>query len=137
MNKLAILCAIAALSLMVAEAMKSSGGAISLDDARRVRCTSDIRQMQIVLGMYHLDHDEYPRSTRERTWHEVLVGGGYLPDDLLTGNAWLDPWGNAYDYLDRAYPEKSWSSACQSPRVFSIGVNGIDEGGEGDDVLVR
>jgi len=137
MKKLAALCAIAALTLATIEALRKTVGTISLDDARLVRCASDIRQLQMLVGIYFQDHDAFPMSTHDRTWHEVLADGGYLPRRFLTGSAWLDPWGQPYEYVAENDPPSVWSSACQSPMVMSCGVNGLNEGGAGDDVVLR
>lgn len=78
---------------------------------------SDLDSFETVLERRHAGTGSYPSA----------AGGlsELVPMELRRVPS--DPWGNTYAYAFRAGHAK--------PLVYSIGVNGIDEAGEGDDVI--
>jgi len=86
----------------------------------------DLRDLKAGIGVYRLEHGSYPPSL------EVLLEKTpEYPDGLLLDRAEVpaDPWGNAYVY------EVLEKGAAY--RLRSVGKNGKDESGEGDDVVER
>lgn len=79
----------------------------------------DVQSFDYALGLYHQRHNSYPS---EPDGLQALVTDDLI--DRLTN----DPWGFAYRYrLDSNGKYK----------VYSVGINGIDENGVGDDVTNR
>jgi len=76
---------------------------------------SDLAAFRAALSNFEMRHHRYPT---EAEGLEVLK-----PDFLKRVSR--DPWGNSYVYRSKT------SATCL---VYSIGVDGIDQGGEGDDV---
>ncbi len=77
--------------------------------------------VSIGLVLYQLDHDDaLPQTLDELTKSSPNHPKGYLQDTLL-----VDDWGNSFVYELKG---KTFT-------LYSIGENGIDEGGEGDDVV--
>lgn len=87
----------------------------SIVDLKIDQAFSDIGALRAGLSQFQARHQRYPTTAEGLS---VLV-----PDFLRRVSR--DPWGNAYAY--RAQMQRSYS-------LYSIGVDGIDEGGAGDDV---
>jgi hypothetical protein len=89
-----------------------------------------LSHLEQLLSMYREDHDRYPKSleelmTEERR-HFELRGNGAVDTKFV------DSWGHPLIYreisVDPLRPRSAYS-------LYSVGPNGIEEGGGGDDVM--
>jgi type II secretory pathway pseudopilin PulG len=92
------------------------------------KARQDLRGLSQVLEQFRADHGRYP--TREEALY-VLVdpspGGRYFP----SSHGITDPWGHIFIYRPPDPQQKG------GPTFYSSGPNGIDEGGSGDDIVLR
>lgn len=118
--------------LIVLGAMASQAAATSWGHPQRI----DFLQIETGVEAYHLDHGVYPVTDSESTWFQKLAGsyvwidnlrGGTLPDRSLP----RDFYGNIL-----VYEPPSGANQCQLV-LRSVGENGIDEHGAGDDWDIR
>lgn len=82
------------------------------------RAFADIDAVRTALTHFHATHQRYPTTTE---------GLSALTPRFLRRLA-QDPWGNAYVY--RAVKSESYA-------LYSVGIDGQDEGGLGNDVTTR
>ena len=87
----------------------------SIVDLKIDKAFTDLRALRAGLSQFQARHQRYPTTSEGLS---VLV-----PDFVLRISR--DPWGNAYAY--RAETQKAYL-------LYSIGVDGRDESGAGDDV---
>jgi hypothetical protein len=87
----------------------------SIVDLKIDKAFSDLTALRAGLSQFQARHQRYPTTTE---------GLGILVPDFVP-RILRDPWGNAYAY--RAEQQKSYL-------LYSVGVDGRDEGGAGDDV---
>ena len=78
-------------------------------------------QVSVALTLYQLDHDDVVPQTLE----ELTKPAPNYPKGYLEGAVPKDTWGNALLYKPDG---KTFS-------LYSTGANGVDEGGEGDDMI--
>lgn len=82
------------------------------------------------LGKYRIGHDEFPPDGIENLINAVYPG--YLPFlENINGSVLIDPWGKPYIY-ERYDPGDNlhWHTYV----IYSVGPNGADECGWGDDI---
>ncbi|KAF0244612.1 MAG: hypothetical protein FD180_2374 [Planctomycetota bacterium] len=89
-----------------------------------------VQDVSVALKCYETDFGRYPESGNSNLVKAMAGLGkngfyGFTPDRLNARGEWLDPWNRPYVY------ERLESGGF---RLYSIGPNGIDEGGKGDDL---
>jgi general secretion pathway protein G len=88
---------------------------------RDLRITKAFIQLDLfreTLAWYRRDHGDFPSTS---VGLDALVASSYL-DHIPS-----DPWNNPYVYR--------YESGSETYQLYSIGVNGVDEHGDGDDVI--
>lgn len=91
-------------------------------DAKVQAARDELDRLRAGLTVFRLEHNRYPAELRELAQPDNDYPFGYLPDHQR--GLVNDPWGRAFVY--RLTPE-----GCE---LYSVGPNGADEGGKGDDV---
>jgi len=88
-----------------------------------------LQDVSVALKCYETDFGRYPESGNSNLVKAIHLGNirypGFTPERLNASGEWLDPWNRPYVY-ERLEPGGF--------RLYSIGPNGIDEGGKGDDL---
>ncbi|MBN1411099.1 MAG: type II secretion system protein GspG [Spirochaetales bacterium] len=92
----------------------------SIDYTRARRCIADISSLKTALVMYAMENNfQYPGTN---------IGLKVLVKYLDGTSVAADPWGHAYVYISPGVnPDRPYD-------LYSIGKNGIDEKGNGDDI---
>ena len=91
------------------------------EQAKRAAAKADIEaNIASALDLYEIDNGSYPESL------DVLMEKKDGKGPYLKKRA-IDPWGNAYKYV---YP-----GAHGDYDLYSFGKDGVDNNGEGDDVI--
>ncbi|GJM21894.1 MAG: hypothetical protein DHS20C15_18090 [Planctomycetota bacterium] len=89
----------------------------------------DLRELKASMTVYKIGTGDYPSSLDELVRPlEDFPEGAYTASDTLPS----DPWGGAYRFSMEPSPSRSGRIM---PKLWSMGPNGIDESGEGDDVV--
>ena len=91
-------------------------------------CGTDLFPAEVVLckdpspegQVFHIKNGMYPQNLQMLVM-DPTGGGGYLDSDVVPA----DPWDNEYLYV----------SDGQNFRIWSMGGDGRDQGGEGDDII--
>jgi hypothetical protein len=84
-----------------------------------------IKAVIYALSLYQKDTGRYPASLDLLV--DSSVGGKYFSDE----HALLDAWGNKFVYSLKK------SAAGDEVIVYSMGVNGLDDGARGDDIVLK
>lgn len=116
--------AVAAQDIAVAEAapMALPPGEVAEDfDPAEDRTIDALVQVSVALTLYQLDHDDAVPATLD----VLTKAAANYPKGYLEGSVPTDAWGNALVFKPNG---KEFS-------LYSIGANGVDEGGEGDDIV--
>jgi general secretion pathway protein G len=98
----------------------TTGAFRSIRSARESRAESDIVALEAALERYKLDTGVYPNNTSGtnsfKLWLQTGDGstgwnGPYMSfkDSEVSGNAFLDPWGNAYIYYHNQTTGKGYN----------------------------
>ncbi len=90
-------------------------------DAAEEGTVDALVQVSVALTLYQLDHDDAVPQTLE----ELTKSAPNYPKGYLEGAVPADAWGNALVYKPDG---KTFT-------LYSAGANGVDEGGEGDDMV--
>ncbi|MCB9898047.1 MAG: type II secretion system protein GspG [Planctomycetes bacterium] len=85
----------------------------------------DLRELKASLRVYKIDQNAYPADLSALLQPLQDFPEGAYPHDALPA----DPWGHGYLYK---LVEKR---GRETPMLWSVGPNGTDEGGEGDDIV--
>ena len=105
---------------------------IELDEIEAVidpseQVMNDLRELKASIQIYKITQSNYPGSLEALLQPlDDFPNGAYLNERLPT-----DPWGNGYRFELAMHPKKR----KEMPKLWSLGPNGIDENGEGDDIL--
>jgi general secretion pathway protein G len=101
-----------------------------------------IAGLETAIAMYEGDMGEYPPSGNEELVaaleedpDDVDWAGPYMEfkrDDLADGQV-VDPWGHPYEYV--SVNGGSPQHRTRSFDLYSLGPNGVDDGGGGDDLV--
>jgi len=92
------------------------------------KARQDLLVLSQVLERFRADHGRYP--TQKEALYALVdpsPGGRYFP----SRHGITDPWGHIFIYQPSDPQQKS------GPMFYSSGPNGIDEGGSGDDIVLR
>ncbi|HAM41448.1 MAG TPA: type II secretion system protein GspG [Candidatus Omnitrophica bacterium] len=99
------------------------------EQAKMARARVDVAAIGTALDLHELDLGSYPKKLEELVLASAPSGvdesvwhGPYLKKGLPK-----DPWGRDYQYECLGEP-------CADYKLFSIGPNGTNDGGKGDDV---
>lgn len=94
-----------------------------VEETPQEQARAQLNEFRIALTLFKLENDDYPDRLEQLLEPSQSYPEGYLGRDKLP----LDPWGHPYRYVktDSGYV------------VWSIGPNGQDENGGGDDLAVR
>ena len=87
----------------------------------------DLRELKAACTVYKISQGSYPESLAALLEPLPDYESGALPRDALP----VDPWGNGYYFAMATDPKKK----RPKPKIWSAGPNGMDEQGEGDDIL--
>jgi general secretion pathway protein G len=119
----------------------TTGAFRAIRSAKEDRARSDIAALEAALERYKLDTGQYPQQAGGGDnsfvlWLETGDGstgwdGSYMRFDSgeTSSNAFLDPWGRAYQYQ---CPGTAHGSTTNAYDVWSKGKDGTD--GSGDDI---
>ena len=105
------------------------------------KAKATIGSLETAIAMYEADMGEYPASENENLVKALQDdpgdadwGGPYMEfkEDELDDGELLDPWGHPYEYVSvnggsPTHRERSFD-------LFSLGPNGADDSGTGDDI---
>ncbi|MBI3330474.1 MAG: type II secretion system protein GspG [Candidatus Omnitrophica bacterium] len=105
------------------------------------KAKTTVSALETAIAMYESDMGEYPAtgngtlvSGLQDDPNDVDWGGPYMEfkQDELKGGELVDPWGNPYEYVSvnggsPKHRERSYD-------LYSLGPNGQDEDGAGDDI---
>lgn len=110
--------------------------------AQITQCQAQIRQFEMALQMYQIDQGKFPPDGDENLFlylsGDSSISGSkfvYIDTSFLkkADHLLLDPWGNPYHY-QLSFP--GFGDPIQADfYLWSNGPNGIDEQGEGDDIV--
>lgn len=95
-----------------------------VESAKKKAAKAQIEMFSTAIDAYRLDMGKFPSSLkdlRESSGDEKWQGP-YLPKDIP-----LDPWGNPYEYKS--------PGEHGDYDIISYGPNGVNDGGEGDDIV--
>ncbi len=106
------------------------------------KAKTTIAALDTAIAMYQADMGDYPETGNDRLVAalqddpgDVDWDGPYMEfkQDELDGGQLVDPWGNPYEYVsvNGGSPEHR----MRSYDLFSLGPNGADDGGAGDDIV--
>lgn len=99
--------------------------AVEADPAEQAQ--NDLRELKASITVYKISMGGYPNSLGDLlTPLDDFPQGAYPHGELPA-----DPWGNGYRYAMEEHPKKK----RLMPKLWSLGPNGLDENGEGDDIL--
>jgi len=106
------------------------------------KAKTTVSALETAIAMYHGDMGDYPSSGNENLASalqddpgDVDWDGPYMEfkqDELKDGRL-LDPWGRPYEYV--SVNGGSPQHRQRSYDLFSLGPNGADDSGAGDDVV--
>ena len=91
-----------------------------LQEAKEEAAFTQMQQLVSALKFFHIKNGMYPQNLQMLVM-DPTGGGGYLDSDVVP----LDPWHNEYLFI----------SDGQNFRIWSMGGDGRDQGGEGDDII--
>ena len=113
----------------------------SVEQGRRSSCKAMLAQVEQLIEMYRLDFDQYPPSLQSLEALTKPRREGHPPIFEFRGHGqnqpWiLDPWGRPLVYRIHSHEGSFKGKVANLDRfeLYSVGPNGIDEGGKGDDV---
>ncbi|HKS15883.1 MAG TPA: hypothetical protein VJU16_01070 [Planctomycetota bacterium] len=98
------------------------------EEALRDRCKVLLSNLEDYMKVYQRDHSRFPPTGRKG----LLLSTGPIED----------PWGQEFVFVNYEYPHSGRGMFGRGSRcggwidLYSIGPNGIDEQGDGDDVRV-
>lgn|GEM_PF-2174341 len=98
---------------------------VEIDPSEQVQF--DLRELKASITIFKITEGGYPDSLQDLMRPLDEYPGGVYQHDVLP----LDPWGNSYRFAMETHPKKR----KLMPKLWSIGPNGIDENGTGDDIL--
>ena len=104
--------------------------------AKKRNAQEVIHQLEIALRMYGEDYGTYPAGTGSdcinlmRCLQKEVGNGPYCEWSVEDGDNLDDPWGKPYRYDDAAPSE----GAGISYKIWSIGADGNNDSGSGDDI---
>ena len=99
---------------------------VPIDPSEKAR--TDLKELKASITVYRISSDGYPENLADLlTPLGTDFPQGAYPHDALP----VDPWGNPYRYVMEMHAKKR----RLMPKLWSAGINGIDESGEGDDIL--
>lgn len=119
--------AVVAGALYAGQEMGISPGEIVVEADPSEQAQNDLRAIKASITVYKISMGGYPDSLADLLTPLDQFPQGAYPDGELP----LDPWGNGYRYTMAEHPTKR----RMMPKLWSLGPNGIDENGEGDDIL--
>jgi hypothetical protein len=99
---------------------------VKVDPAEKAR--TDLRELKASITVYKISAQGYPESLADLL---IPLGTDFPQGAYPHGELPVDPWGNSYRYAMEMHTKKR----RMMPKLWSIGLNGIDESGEGDDIL--
>ncbi len=122
-----------------------AGTFIAVENAKKREAEGDIASLENAISMYETDVGSYPAGggvgNNFKDWlmdNTASVAGWNGPymrfdSDDLNGNAFKDPWGNAYNYK---CPGDNHNPPDHSDYfdIWSNGPDGINNSGGGDDI---
>jgi hypothetical protein len=88
---------------------------------------NDLRELKASITVFKISEAGYPSSLDDLLRPLADFPGGAYQHDSLP----MDPWGNGYRFAMETHPKKG----KLLPKLWSLGPNGMDESGEGDDIL--
>lgn len=87
----------------------------------------DLRELKASVMVYKIDQGDYPTALGQLLEPlDEFPNGAYSHGALPN-----DPWGQAYAYEMAMHPKRK----RLMPKIWSFGPNGVDDGGEGDDIV--
>ena len=93
-----------------------------VEGAKKKAAKAQIEMFSTAIDSFRLDVGKFPADLKElRESSDKKWNGPYLPKDIP-----LDPWGNPYEYKN--------PGEHGDYDILSMGPNGQNEGGEGDDI---
>ena len=87
----------------------------------------DLRELKASITVFKISEGGYPDALDDLLRPLADFPGGAYPHEALPS----DPWGNAYRFAMETHPKRN----KLLPKLWSVGPNGVDENGEGDDIL--
>ena len=95
-----------------------------IDRQREDEVRREFADLAESLEDYYFDHGSFPESLRAEDFYALYLQPGFA------GTAVTDSWGDAGDYVYRRYRNPD------IVKINSVGVNGRDEEGQGDDLAI-
>lgn len=110
-----------------AEGIEPVVEAAEVDPAETAR--NVLRELKASMTVYKIGTGDYPATLEDLVRPlDDFPDGAYTASDTVP----MDPWGHAYRFSMEPSPSRGGRIM---PKLWSVGPNGIDEAGEGDDVL--
>ena len=135
-----LLVVIAILGILMGLVMAGAQAARRRGSVTKAKTT--IASLETAIAMYYGDMGAYPASGSEALVsalqddpNDVNWAGPYaeFKQDELTDGELIDPWGNPYLYV--SVNGGSPQHRTKSFDLYSLGPNGADDGGAGDDIV--
>lgn len=99
--------------------------AAAIDPVEQVE--NDLRELKASITVYKISENGYPNSLEDLLRPLADFPNGSYQHDSLP----VDAWGQPYRFAMEMHPKKG----RLLPKLWSIGPNGVDDSGEGDDIL--
>ena len=105
------------------------------DGERRGSSQAFVQDLSVALKAYDTDYGRYPPGPNAAMVRALTPKGpkgiafySFRPDQISASGEFLDPWSRPYIY-ESGNPRPGF-------RLYSVGPNGKDEGGAGDDIMI-
>lgn len=124
---LEIMLVVLIIGILVSLVVPRLGGRVTT--ARETAARTTLRGVEQALELFFYEYDRYPEDLDELLSPPPPLGNPDGEPEEYLDESPRDPWGNVviYNYLE---DEDDFD-------LYSMGPNGEDDGGEGDDVLPR
>ena len=135
-----LLVVIAILTILIS--LVTAGAQSARKRAVVAKAQATMSALETAIAMYDGDLGVYPSSGNDRLVSALSTDPGtpdwfgpYMEfkDDELNGGALIDPWGKPYVYV--SVNGGSPTHRTTSYDLYSLGPNGLDEEGAGDDIV--
>ena len=96
-----------------------------IENRKDMQAKYDVGALQKVLALFKKDEGRYPTQEESLT---ILLKSPQGKHYVVSSHALRDPWQRSFVY------QAPGANATTPPLIYSVGPNGVDEHGAGDDI---